>query len=200
MNLNVKTRIFEPFFTTKEMGSGTGLGLSTVFGAVKQNHGFITVDSEPGKGTIFNIYLPRAESIPDATLETITKPLCNGTETLLLVEDDEMLLGLEITILEKCGYRVLAAATPDSALSLAQEYQGQIHLLISDMIMPTMNGKELSLRLQPLRPEMKVIFMSGYTADIISKHGIIKDDVHFLQKPVSFEMLATKVREVLDDH
>ena len=138
--------------------------------------------------------------VVEAKQETTEKPLRRGAETILLVEDDEMLLRLVATMLEESGYTVLAAITTDLAQSLAKEHPGPIHLLISDMIMPVMNGKELSVRLQPLQPEMKTLFLSGYTADIISDQGVIEDEIHFLQKPFSLEALTTKVREVLDDH
>ncbi|MBE0584649.1 MAG: response regulator, partial [Desulfofustis sp.] len=200
MDKQTQTHIFEPFYTTKEVGSGTGLGLATVYGAVKQNQGFITVYSEPGLGTVFNVYLPRTSKAVEEKQETTEKPLLRGTETVLLVEDDEMLLRLITTMLEESGYTVLAAATTELAQSFAREHAGPIHLLISDVIMPMMNGRELSAKLQPLRPDMKVLFLSGYTAEIISNDGIIDESIHFLQKPFSLEVLTTKVREVLDDH
>jgi CheY-like chemotaxis protein len=200
MDKKVQAHIFEPFYTTKGVGSGTGLGLATVYGAVKQNHGFFTVDSEPGLGTTFNIYFPRTSKAVEAKPETAETALLRGTETVLLVEDDEMLLQLVTSMLEEGGYTVLAAITTALAQTLVKEHPGPIHLLISDMIMPVMNGKELSDKLQPLRPEMKVLFLSGYTADIISSQGVIEDETHFLQKPFSLIELMAKVREVLDDH
>jgi CheY-like chemotaxis protein len=200
MGKKVQAHIFEPFYTTKEIGSGTGLGLATVYGAVKQNLGFFTVYSEPGLGTVFNIYFPRTSKAVEVKQEKAEKPLLRGTETVLLVEDDEMLLRLVTSMLEESGYTVMAAITTDLAQTLAKEHPGPIHLLISDMIMPVMNGKELSDKLQPLRPEMKVLFLSGYTAEIISKQGVIEGEIHFLQKPFSFEALTAKVREVLDGH
>lgn len=198
MDKAVQAHIFEPFYTTKGVGSGTGLGLATVYGAIKQNHGFITFYSEPGHGTIFNVYLPRVKTIEDRVPETVAKLDRKGSETILLVEDEEMLLKLETDILTESGYQVLAAATTDLALSLAQDHPGPIHLLITDLIMPVMNGRELAATLQPLRPEMRVLFMSGYSADIISSQGIIDEGVHFLQKPVSFDSLTAKVRQLLD--
>ncbi len=200
MDKEAQTHIFEPFYTTKEVGSGTGLGLATVYGAVKQNHGFLAVYSEPGQGTVFNIYFPREKATVEVVAETAEKTLLRGTETVLLVEDDEMLLRLVTSMLEESGYTVLAAATTALAQTLAEEHPGPIHLLISDVIMPAMNGKELSEKLLPLRPEMKVLFLSGYTADIISSQGVIEDEIHFLQKPFSLETLTAKVRELLDDH
>ncbi len=149
---------------------------------------------------MFNIYLPRTSKDVEAKQETAEKPLLRGTETVLLVEDDEMLLSLVTIMLEESGYTVLAAITTALAQTLAKEHPGPIHLLISDMILPVMNGRELSVRLQLLRPEMKTLFLSGYTADIISGQGVIEDEIHFLQKPFSLEALTAKVREVLDDH
>jgi len=192
------SQIFEPFFTTKEFGQGTGLGLSTVFGAVKQNDGFIEVSSEPDLGTTFHIYLPRNQATAVATTKATTKPLRQGNETVLLVEDDPMLLTLVNTMLEECGYTVLSAATTELAISLAKEKEGPIHLLLSDLVMPDMNGKDLRDILQLIRPEIKVIFMSGYTADIIAKQGVLEEGIHFLQKPISFDALTAKLREVLD--
>jgi len=190
--------IFEPFYTTKEVGAGTGLGLAMVFGAVRQNNGFITVFSEPGHGTTFNIYLPRMEPATDTPTESVEKKLRGGSETVLLVEDDEMLLRLEMAMLNTSGYQVLAAATSSEAQRLAQQHSGQIHLLITDVIMPEMNGRDLRNVLQILRPEMKVLFMSGYSAEIISHHGIVEEGVYFLEKPFSLLSLTNKVREVLD--
>ncbi|WP_020677171.1 hybrid sensor histidine kinase/response regulator [Geopsychrobacter electrodiphilus] len=197
MEKEVQAHIFEPFFTTKVVGEGTGLGLATVYGAVRQNNGFITLYSEPGHGTIFNIYLPRTQTVLEAVQKPAAKLLRRGKETILLVEDDELLLHLETEILEGSGYTVLPAALPSVALSLAERHPGPIPLLISDVIMPEMNGKELTKQLQALRPGMKVLFMSGYTADIISQQGFIEEGVFFLQKPVSLETLIDKVQEVL---
>jgi signal transduction histidine kinase len=198
MDKQVQAHIFEPFYTTKEVGCGTGLGLATVYGAVKQNHGFLTFDSEPGLGTAFNIYLPWASKAVEAQQETAEKPLLLGTETILLVEDDKMVLDMEMSMLKENGYTVLAAITTDLAQTLAMEHPGPIHLLVSDVIMPEMNGRELSEKLMLFRPDMKILFLSGYTADIISCEGVVEDEIHFLQKPFSFQTLTAKVREVLD--
>jgi len=198
MDQEIQSHIFEPFFTTKDVGSGTGLGLATVYGAIKQNHGFITFRSEPGKGTVFNLYLPRVATAEKTVPEASENSHCRGSETILLVEDEAMLLQLEASILEESGYRVLVAATPERALSLAQGYSGPIDLLVTDLIMPVMNGRELSARLQLLRPAMKALFISGYSADIISRQGVIEEGVHFLQKPVSNASLTATVRFVLD--
>ncbi len=198
MDQAVKARIFEPFYTTKAIGSGTGLGLATVYGAVKQNNGFITFTSESGQGTVFNIYLPRVDSTPQTVIETENIAIRHGTESILLVEDDAMLLQLQKFMLEESGYTVLAAATTDLAICLAREHPGPIQLLISDVVMPSMNGKQLSEALKDLRPGMKTLFVSGYTSDIISDKGVVEAGVHFLQKPFSFETLTAKVRKVLD--
>jgi len=198
MDQDTLDHIFEPFFTTKEIGAGTGLGLATVMGAVKQHNGFVYAQSEPGQGTTFEIYLPRVEATLDVEPERIERPIRRGSETILVVEDDTMVLQLITAMLEKSGYRVLAAGTTDMAQSLATKETGPIHLLISDVIMPVMNGKELSERLQTLRPEMKVLFMSGYSADIISNHGVVQEGIFLLQKPVTFEPLTNAVRDILD--
>ena len=192
-------KIFEPFFTTKEVGKGTGMGLATVYGIVKQNNGFINVYSEPGKGTTFRIYLPRHGEEGPAIDEprAQAKPL-TGTETVLLVEDDEMLLKMAKIILERLGYTVLAAGTPGEAIRLAGEHAGDIHLLVTDVVMPEMSGGDLQRRLSALWPGMKYLFMSGYTANVIAHRGILDEGVHFLQKPFHMEVLATKVREALE--
>lgn len=190
--------IFEPFFTTKEVGAGTGLGLATVFGAVKQNNGFIDVASEPGRGTTFELYFPRVEKSADAEVAAPGERLISGTETILLVEDDEMLLGMVTAMLEEGGYTVLATADVEEAQTIAREHPGPIQLLISDVVMPAMNGRDLRDRLRAFRPDMKVLFTSGYTADIISRQGVIEAGLNFLQKPFSINTLITRVRAILD--
>ena len=199
MSKEVSEKIFEPFFTTKELGKGTGLGLSTVYGIVKQNDGFIYVVSEPGKGATFNIYLPRFESesaqVPSEEAAS-TRP--TGTETILLVEDDEAILNLSKTILEKLGYTVLAARTPVNAMHLVEEHQGDLHLLITDVVMPEMNGRELAEQLGAIRPNLKCIYMSGYTADVIAHRGILDEGVNFIPKPFGCDDFASRVRQVLD--
>ena len=190
--------IFEPFYTTKEVGKGTGLGLATAFGAIKQNNGFVHVSSEPGQGTLFAIFLPREITAqPDQQADS-HQALRRGAETILLVEDDEMLLEVETIMLEQGGYNVLAAETVSLAEALAQEHVGQIDLLLTDVVMPEMNGKDLSVKLQALCPDMKILFMSGYTADIVATQGIAGDNINFLNKPFSAAALTAKVREVLD--
>jgi PAS domain S-box-containing protein len=199
MSQEVRENIFEPFFTTREVGEGTGLGLSTVYGVVKQNDGFIDVASEPGKGTTFKIYLPRFQAettkVPPGELAA-KRP--TGTETILLVEDDEAILNLGKMILEKLGYTVLAAQTPKHAINLVEEHPGDLHLLITDVVMPEMNGRELAERLNAILPGLKCLYMSGYTADVIAHRGILVEGVNFIRKPFGSDDLAAKVRQVLD--
>ena len=200
MSKETQSKLFEPFFTTKGLGQGTGLGLATVYGAVKQNNGFIHVDSEPGEGTTFRIYLPRHKT-PPAPGQTSAVPAATraagGPETVLLVEDTPAILETTRAMLEKLGYQILAAFTPGEALRLAKSYFGKIHLLITDVVMPGMDGPELAENLQPLCPDIKRLFMSGYTANILSRHGVTDKDLHFLQKPFTMQDLAAKAREAL---
>ncbi|MDD2856594.1 MAG: PAS domain S-box protein, partial [Desulfuromonadaceae bacterium] len=199
MDKETMTRVFEPFFTTKGVGEGTGLGLATVYGIVKQNNGFINIYSEPGKGTTFTIHLPRLEEKSQkAPTEAKSAPLPKGQETILLVEDEPAILQITSLLLGKQGYTLLTAGTPDEAMRLANEYAGEINLLITDVIMPEMNGKELANRLQSLNPQLKCLYMSGYTADAIAQHGVLDEGIYFIQKPFSLPNLSTKVREVLD--
>jgi CheY-like chemotaxis protein len=193
-------QIFEPFFTTKEVGHGTGLGLATVYGAVKQNNGFLDVSSEPGAGSTFDIYLPlyQDEAVKSAQ-EQAAHPESSQGETLLLVEDDPVILEMCFIMLEKLDYRVLAAAGPHEALRRAAEHTGKIDLLLTDVIMPEMNGKELSHRLLAWYPALKLIYMSGYTADVIAHHGVLDEGVHFLQKPFSTLELSVKIKKVLKE-
>ena len=199
MDKRILNNIFEPFFTTKDVDKGTGLGLSTVYGIVKQNNGFINVYSEPGKGTTVKIYLPRHEgkAVDIQRESTIEIPLGRG-EVILLVEDDLSILKLTEKILVGIDYTVLTADTPDKALRLADEYTGEIHLLVTDVIMPEMNGRELSERLKSLYPDLKCIFMSGYTSNAIAHHGVLDKGVHFIQKPFFKKDLAKIVRKALD--
>ncbi len=192
-------QLFDPFFTTKPLGRGTGLGLATVYGIVKQNQGFINVYSEPGQGTSFKIYLPRYAASEPASARSMPAPaaVSTGTETVLLVEDEEALLKLGKLLLERLGYTVLAASGPGEALQLAEAYPDAIHLLLTDVIMPEMSGRDLWERLRVLRPGLKCLFMSGYTANVIAHHGVLEEGVHFLQKPFPREVLASKLREVL---
>ena len=198
MDKEIMARLFDPFFTTKPPGQGTGLGLATVYGIVKQNRGLINVYSEPGRGTIFKIYLPRYES-DQISARRVPAPTVvpTGTETVLLVEDEEALLELGKILLGQLGYTVLGAGSPGQAIQLAETYEGVIHLLLTDVIMPDMSGRDLWQRLGALRPDLKCLFMSGYTANVIAHHGVLDPDVHFLQKPFSKTVLANKLREVL---
>lgn len=195
-------RIFEPFFTTKAEGRGTGLGLSTVYGIVKQNNGVIDVESSPGKGTTFRIYIPR--TIPEVLENTESqsqvpaKNMHNGTETILVVEDEENILKLYLNILEQHGYEVITAAHPEEALMLCRQHNGDIHLLLTDVIMPEMNGKELSKWIEIVKPGIRTIFMSGYTADVIAHLGVLTDESMFIQKPFSPDKLLRKIRNALD--
>jgi PAS domain S-box-containing protein len=199
MEKEVIEKIFEPFFTTKEMGKGTGLGLATVYGIVRQNNGFINVYSEPKSGTTFKIYLPRFFG---NTMETAYTGLAevreSGGETLLLVEDEPAILNITKAMLETLGYQVLAANTPVQAVRIAEEFQGEIHLLITDVVMPEMNGRELAKRLNSLYSNISNLFMSGYTADVIAHHGVLNEGVNFIQKPFSKNDLAYKVRMALE--
>ncbi len=192
-------RLFEPFFATKGPGKGTGLGLSTVYGIVKQNHGFINVYSEPGKGTTFKIYLARHVSGEiQAMAEKAPAESARGTETILVVEDDQAIRKLTVSMLVKQGYNVLSAGKPGDALKIAKEYQGRIHLLLTDVVMPEMNGNELVNELTKTCPQIKRLFMSGYTANVIVHHGVLDEGVHFIQKPFSLLSLSSKVRGILD--
>jgi two-component system, cell cycle sensor histidine kinase and response regulator CckA len=198
MNRETLASIFEPFFTTKGPGCGTGLGLSTVYGIVKQNEGFINVYSEPDQGTTFKIYLPRFSAEPSGTLlEKEVRPVPVGTETVLLVEDEAAILDLGRIMLEGLGYTVVTAKAPGEALLFAAEHSGPIHLLITDVVMPEMNGRELAELLTAGRPGLKCLYMSGYTADIIAHRGVLDEGVNFVQKPFSMRDLAKKVREAL---
>jgi two-component system, cell cycle sensor histidine kinase and response regulator CckA len=199
MSKEVSDKIFEPFFTTKEVGKGTGLGLSTVYGIVKQNNGLIYVESQIGNGSKFKIYLPRfvAQTEPVPAKDAAGKSM-TGTETILLVEDDEAVLNLSRTILEKLGYKVLATQTPAHAIELLEELPGAIHLLITDVVMPEMNGRELLERIRAIRPGLKCLYMSGYTADVITHKGILDEGVNFIQKPFLRDDFAVKVRQMLE--
>jgi PAS domain S-box-containing protein len=201
MDAATVAHLFEPFFTTKDRGKGTGLGLATVYGIVRQNNGFIQVHSEPGHGTTFRIHLPRCAEEMAAVPEKkeaagATK---SGGETVLLVEDEPMILDITCRMLDLLGYRTVIAATPGEAIRLAREHAGRIDLLMTDVVMPEMNGRELARNLLSLYPDLKRLFMSGYTADVIAHHGVLDPGVHFLQKPFSMNALAHKLREALAD-
>jgi signal transduction histidine kinase len=195
----VRTHLFEPFFTTKEPGKGTGLGLATVYGIVQQSGGFIDVYSAVGQGTTFRIHLPRCEDAGSLPAPA-AKPLlsAHGTETILLVEDQDEVRCLAEQALSMNGYAVLGAGSGSVALEIARRHDGPIHLVVTDVVMPYMSGRELTARLADLRPETKVLYISGYTDDAVVRHGILSADANFLQKPFTPQGLARKVREVLD--
>ena len=197
MSKEVLQNIFEPFFTTKEEGKGTGLGLATVYGIVKQNNGYIAVYSEPGHGTTFTIYLPSTTDVKEVEEESGQEPEFTGTGNILLVEDDAMVLQITQGMLEAMGYTVTVAGKPLDAIALCANPQTAIDLVITDVIMPVMSGKDLRDKILEIRPGLKVLFMSGYTADVIAHHGVLEPGVLFLQKPFSIKSLALKVSEAL---
>jgi len=192
--------VFEPFFTTKKLGEGTGLGLATVYGIVKQNNGFINVYSEPGKGTIFKVYLPREKERETEMDEAVCDdmPLGKG-EMILLVEDEAHILKLGKRTLESLGYTVLSASRPTRALVMAEEHKASIKLVVTDVIMPEMNGRELSEKIEQICPGVKTIYMSGYTANVIAHRGVLDSGINFVPKPFSKKDMAVKVWQVLHD-
>ena len=198
MDPEMLSHLFEPFFTTKKTGAGTGLGLATVYGIVKQNDGFINVYSEPGHGTTFRIYLPRHNAKTGWRTQTDVEGLPeHGYETILLAEDEPLILEMTMAMLEPLGYTVLPAATPGEAIHLAREYAGDIHLLITDVVMPGMNGRDLAENILALYPNLKCLFMSGDTANVIAHQGVLDEGVHFIQKPFTMKKFAAIIREVL---
>jgi nitrogen-specific signal transduction histidine kinase len=200
MDHHTMENLFEPFFTTKDIDKGTGLGLATVYGIIKQNSGFIHVSSTPGQGTTFTIHLPQQQqSSQDYHTEEEKKPEISAQshETILLVEDEAAILHIATKMLKKLGYTVLATNSPAQALNIAQEHPGSIHLLLTDVIMPEMNGRDLAEEIFLLHPEIKSLFMSGYTADMIAHHGVLEDGVNFIQKPFTRKKLGHKLREIL---
>ena len=199
MDKQTQEQIFEPFFTTKEKGQGTGLGLSMVYGIVKQSGGYIWVYSELGQGTTFKIYLPRMdEDVADASAEPVLRPASTGQEIVLVVEDEGMLRELFCEFLRESGYTVLAAGTGEEAVEISSRHQGPIHLLLTDAVMPGIRGRELAHSLEQRRPDMKVLFVSGYTDDSVLRSGLVQPGTAFLQKPFSRGALTRKVRAVLD--
>ncbi|MFO7598677.1 MAG: PAS domain S-box protein [Candidatus Desulfacyla sp.] len=198
MDRETLENIFEPFFTTKDREKGTGLGLATVYGIVKQNNGFIGVESEPGRGTAFRIYLPRHGEEVEEKVEAVETETPQGRgETILIVEDDAPVLQLAQRVLENLGYAVLTSASPAEAITTAREYQGEIHLLMTDVVLPEMSGKELAGEISRIRPAIRTLYMSGYTADVIAHHGVLDEGVQFIGKPFMPDILARKVREAL---
>jgi CheY-like chemotaxis protein len=200
---DTRAHLFEPFFTTKERGEGTGLGLSTVFGIVRQSGGHIQVLSQPGQGTTFRIYLPRAEGTVDTVVPPLRTPLSDdllcGTETVLVAEDETAVRDLAVSVLKSCGYQVLAARSGPEALRIGKEHEGPIHMLIADMVMPQMSGRELVERFLLTRPDTCILYISGYANQEITHEGVLAPGTNFLPKPFTVEELTRKVRETLDD-
>ncbi len=200
MTKEVIDHAFEPFFTTKEEGEGTGLGLSTVYGIVKQHDGYISLDSIPGKGTIVDVYLPRVyEEAEKISVKEKDESLPEGNETILFVEDEGLVRSFGIRVLKRLGYNVISASDGEEALNFAREHEEKIHLLLTDLVMPNIDGKELAKKLKEERPNIKVLYVSGYSSEITMQHGVLSDETNFLQKPFTIENLAQKVREVLDE-
>jgi len=199
MTADTQAHIFEPFFTTKEVGKGTGLGLSTVYGIVKQSGGYVWVYSEPGQGTTFKIYFPRIDQ-PAEEVGAEKKPagVQRGTETILLVEDDEQLRQLVASVLGESGYKVLAAAGTAEGLALCRSNHHDIRLLVTDVILPGMNGRQLAEQVKQISPHTRVLYISGYTSNAIVHYGVLDPGLWFLPKPFSLSALVVKVREVLD--
>jgi CheY-like chemotaxis protein len=199
MDSETQSHLFEPFFTTKDPGKGTGLGLSMVYGIVKQSGGSIWVYSEPNQGSTFKIYLPSLQEIlePDATQEPPEK-LANGSETVLVVEDESAVRSFTRMVLQRSGYQVIEASNGEAALSLSREHPGEIQLLVTDMVMPGMGGREVGEALEQMRPGVRVLYLSGYTENAIAQRGTLGTELPFLQKPFTMEALLRKVRQVLD--
>ena len=199
MDEQLKAQMFEPFFTTKEPGKGTGLGLAMVHGFLKQSGGHVFVKSEPGMGSTFKIYFPVTDDVPSlGKPHTVIENLPRGNETILLVEDEDAVRALIRRVVQDRGFAVLEASSGDEAICLATKYDRPIHLLLSDVVMPGMGGRVVAERILALKPEMKVLYLSGYTTDAVVRHGVFQSEVAFLQKPFTPSTLAQKVREVLD--
>ncbi len=199
MDQEMQNHVFEPFFTTKEIGEGTGLGLSTVYGIVRQHGGYIRVVSEPGLGATFNVYLPQFE---ESSVSSSKSPIQSATdiekETVFVVEDEKSLLKFICLVLSKMGYDVLEASDGQAALEMAKQHDGPIHLLLTDVIMPGINGRQLYENLSKTHPEMKILYMSGYPDNVIARHGILSEGENLLPKPTTVDQLTEKVRKVLD--
>jgi len=199
MDAKTKARIFEPFFTTKPVGKGTGLGLATVYGVVQQSGGYIWLYTELGHGTSFKIYLPRVDAAEsEAAADEPAAGSVDGSETVLVAEDEEAVRQIIVKALEARGYRVLSAGDGGAALERASAYARAIDLLVTDVVMPDMNGRELARRLTEARPSVKILYLSGYTDDAILHRGVLQEGVAFLQKPFSLRALARKIRQVLE--
>jgi CheY-like chemotaxis protein len=196
---HTREKIFEPFFTTKEVGKGTGLGLSMVYGIVKQHNGHILVNSEPGKGTSFLIYLPLTpkDNLPPENTDLPSLPVA-GVETLLVVEDNPEVLNLNRTVLETFGYRIIEAVNGEDAIEQFTKHQDEIKLILMDVVMPKMNGRQAYMEIAKIRPDIKVLFMSGYTADVVLEKGITTEDFNFMHKPATPMELLRRIREILD--
>ena len=197
MDVATQARIFEPFFTTKPKGYGTGLGLSTVYGIVKQSGGNVWVYSEPGRGSTFKVYFPRVEQAVDQLARVPTSDVVTGSETILVVEDEPGVRGLVRRVLQRYGYRVLVAGTPSEALALEERYTEAIDLLLTDVVLPEMSGRSLANVMATRRPSTRVMYMSGYTDGAIVHQGMLEPNTPFLQKPFTPDALARKVRAVL---
>jgi CheY-like chemotaxis protein len=198
MSSEVVDHVFEPFYTTKATGKGTGLGLATVYGIVRQHDGFIELQSEPKRGTSFRIYFPR--QFGSVELEPLfdSKPTTQArSETLLVVEDEATLRAIATSMLRRLGYNVLCAALPSAALELVRQYPAQIQLLVTDVVMPEMNGRDLWQNLRMLQPQIRCLYMSGYSADVLGEEGVLSADTHFIQKPFTLSALDRKTREAL---
>ena len=199
MTPETQARIFEPFYTTKEVGKGTGLGLSMVYGIVKQSGGYIWVYSEPDRGTTFKIYLPRVDQPVEAVgRRTPHRSVQRGTETILLVEDDPQLRQLSSSVLAHCGYKVLVASSPEEGLAICEANRRDIRLLVTDVVMPRMNGRQLAEQILQVCPDIRVLYISGYTNNAIVHYGVLDPGLWFLPKPFTLSSLIAKVREVLD--